>query len=185
MDNNIQALGFTKEEVRYILSKFGFVADGKAKPDHTVSTLSGGWRIQLALVRAMLQKAEILLLGDPANHLDGSNVAWVKNYINSLTEVTAMIISHDSDLLNDCCINMLQIENLKLNTFKGNLDEFVKIHPSASAYFTFSESKLKFSFPQPGPIEGFKSKGKALMKMGHYAYTYLVNDTPTLFDISV
>jgi len=185
VDEKIQALGCTKEEVREILSKVGFVADGKAKPDHAVSTLSGGWRMKLALARAMLQKADILLLDEPTNHLDVINVAWVKNYINSLTEVTAMIVSHDSGLLNDCCTNMLQIENLKLNSFKGNLDEFVKLHPSARAYFTFSESKLKFSFPQPGPIEGVKSKGKALMKMGHCTYTYPVNDTPTLFDISV
>merc|ERR1712106_387943 len=80
---------------------------------------------------------------------------------------------------------MGQIENLKLHTFKGNLDEFVKIKPSARAYFSFSESKLKFSFPQPGNIEGVRSKGKALMKMSKCTFTYPVNDTPTLFDISV
>merc|ERR1712127_755913 len=104
---------------------------------------------------------------------------------NSLTNVTAIIVSHDSGLLNDCCTHILQIENLKLHTFKGNLDEFVKIKPSARAYFSFTESKLKFRFPQPGPIEGVKSKGKALMKMTQCTYTYPVNDTPTLFDISV
>jgi len=130
-------------------------------------------------------KRLILLLDEPTNHLDVINVAWVKNYINSLTDVTAMIVSHDSGLLNDCCTHILQIENLKLNMFKGNLDEFVKIKPAARAYFTFKASKLKFSFPQPGPIEGVKSKGKALMKMGHCTYTYPVNDSPTLFDISV
>merc|ERR1711957_32529 len=185
VDEKIQALGCTKEEVREILSKVGFVADGKAKPDHAVSTLSGGWRMKLALARAMLQKADILLLDEPTNHLDVINVAWVKNYINSLVGVTAMIVSHDSGLLNDCCTHILQIENLKLNMFKGNLDEFVKIRPAARAYFSFKASKLKFSFPQPGPIEGVKSKGKALMKVGHCTYTYPVNDSPTLFDISV
>merc|ERR1712231_17427 len=80
---------------------------------------------------------------------------------------------------------MGQIENLKLHTYKGNLDEFVKIKPSARAYFSFTESKLKFRFPQPGPIEGVKSKGKALMKMSKCTFTYPVNETPTLFDISV
>jgi len=94
-------------------------------------------------------------------------------------------VSHDSGLLNDCCTNILQIENLKLHQFKGNLDEFVKIKPQARAYFSFTESKLKFSFPQPGPIEGVKSKGKALMKMSKCTFTYPVNKTPTLFDISV
>jgi len=185
VDEKIQAIGCTKEEVKDILATVGFLPDGKAKPDHAVSTLSGGWRMKLALARAMLQKADILLLDEPTNHLDVINVAWVKNYINSLTDVTSMIVSHDSGLLNDCCSYMLQIENLKLNSFKGNLDEFVKVRPSARAYFTFAASKLKFSFPQPGPIEGVKSKGKALMKMGHCTYTYPVNDSPTLFDISV
>merc|ERR1712100_620860 len=168
-----------------ILAKVGFTPEGKAKPFHAVSTLSGGWRMKLALARAMLQKADILLLDEPTNHLDVINVAWVKNYLNSLTDVTSIIVSHDSGLLNDCCTNILQIENLKLHAFKGNLDEFVKIKPQARAYFSFTASKLKFDFPQPGPIEGVKSKGKALMKMSKCTFTYPVNDKPTLFDISV
>merc|ERR1712176_75952 len=81
--------------------------------------------------------------------------------------------------------NILQIENLKLHQYKGNLDEFVKIKPSARSYFSFTESKMKFKFPQPGPIEGVRSKGKALMKMSNCTFTYPVNQTPTLFDISV
>merc|ERR1711862_600099 len=109
----------------------------------------------------------------------------VKNYLNSITDVTAIIVSHDVGLLNDCCTEIIQIENLELNQFRGNLDEFVKTHPAARAYFSFTESKLKFKFPQPGPIEGVKSKGKALMKMNKCTFTYPVNETPTLFDISV
>jgi len=185
VDPKIQALNIDKEEIRAVLATVGFTPDGKAKPDHAVSTLSGGWRMKLALARAMLQKADILLLDEPTNHLDVINVAWVKNYLNSLTDVTSIIVSHDSGLLNDCCTNILQIENLKLHTFKGNLDEFVKIKPSARSYFSFTESKQKFRFPQPGPIEGVKSKGKALMKMAGCTFTYPGNDKPTLFDITV
>lgn len=184
-DPKIQQIGCTKEEVVEILKTVGFKSDGKAKPFHAVSTLSGGWRMKLALARAMLQKADILLLDEPTNHLDVINVAWVKSYLNSLVNVTSIIVSHDSGLLNDCCTHVLQIENLKLHTFKGNLDEFVKIKPQARAYFSFKESKLKFNFPQPGNIDGVKSKGKALMKMSKCTYTYPVNDEPTLFDISV
>lgn len=185
IDEKIQAMNIEKEEVRRVLATVGFTEDGKAKPDNAVSTLSGGWRMKLALARAMLQKADILLLDEPTNHLDVINVAWVKNYLNSLKDVTAIIVSHDSGLLNDCCTNILQIENLKLHAFKGNLDEFVKLKPEARAYFSISESKMKFKFPQPGPIEGVKSKGKALMKMSGCTFTYPVNDKPTLFDISV
>merc|ERR1719410_3312381 len=141
--------------------------------------------MKLALARAMLQKADILLMDEPTNHLDVINVAWVKKYLNSLTDVTAIIVSHDSGLLNDCCTNILQIENLKLEAFKGNLDELVKIKPSLRSYFVMTESKLKFKFPQPGPIEGVKSKGKALMKMNDCTFTYPGNEKPTLFNISV
>jgi len=184
-DEKIKALNIPRDEVERVLGTVGFTPDGKAKPNHAVSTLSGGWRMKLALARAMLQKADILLLDEPTNHLDVINVAWVKNYLNSLKDVTSIIVSHDSGLLNDCCTNMLQIENLKLHSFKGNLDEFVKFKPSARAYFTLKGSKLKFKFPQPGPIEGVKSKGKALMKMSGCTFTYPGNDKPTLFDISV
>ena len=62
VDPKIQAMGIPKEEVRSVLASVGFTEDGKAKPDHAVSTLSGGWRMKLALARAMLQKADILLL---------------------------------------------------------------------------------------------------------------------------
>mmetsp|Transcript_26798 Transcript_26798/g.40540 ORF Transcript_26798/g.40540 Transcript_26798/m.40540 type:complete len:1041 (-) Transcript_26798:59-3181(-) len=185
-DESIQAMNIPKEDVRKILASVGFTEDGKAKPDHAVSTLSGGWRMKLALARAMLQKADILLLDEPTNHLDVINVAWVKNYLNSLKDVTAIIVSHDSGLLNDCCSNILSIENLKLRSFKGNLDEFAKVNPDIRAFFTLkSDSGKKFKFPQPGPIEGVKSKGKALMKMSGCDFTYPGNEKPTLYDINV
>eukprot|EP00549_Striatella_unipunctata_P000256 CAMPEP_0118684600 /NCGR_PEP_ID=MMETSP0800-20121206/6744_1 /TAXON_ID=210618 ORGANISM="Striatella unipunctata, Strain CCMP2910" /NCGR_SAMPLE_ID=MMETSP0800 /ASSEMBLY_ACC=CAM_ASM_000638 /LENGTH=1039 /DNA_ID=CAMNT_0006581345 /DNA_START=62 /DNA_END=3181 /DNA_ORIENTATION=+ len=185
VDPKIQALNIEKEEVIRVLATVGFTEDGKAQPFHAVSTLSGGWRMKLALARAMLQNADILLLDEPTNHLDVINVAWVKTYLNSLTNVTSIIVSHDSGLLNDCCTHIIQIENLKLNFFKGNLDEFVKIRPSARSYFSLKESKLKFKFPQPGPIEGVKSKGKALMKISNITFTYPKNTKPTLFNVSV
>lgn len=184
-DPKIQAMKISKDEVRKVLSSVGFTEDGKAKPDHAVSTLSGGWRMKLALARAMLQKADILLLDEPTNHLDVINVAWVKTYLNSLTNVTSIIVSHDSGLLNDCCTHILSFDNLKLNNFVGNLDEYVKQHPAARSYFTLTASKMKFKFPQPGPIEGVKSRGKALMKMANCTFTYPSNDKPTLYDITV
>jgi elongation factor 3 len=186
IDPKIQAMGIDRDQVRKTLATVGFNEDGKAKPDHAVSTLSGGWRMKLALARAMLQNADILLMDEPTNHLDVINVAWVKAYLNSLINVTSIIVSHDSGLLNDCCTNILSFDNLKLNSFKGNLDEYVKAHPAARAYFSLQSTKEnRFKFPQPGPIEGVKSKGKALMKMANCTFTYPVNQKPTLFDITV
>lgn len=177
--------GVDRNEVLAVMATVGFTEDGKAKPFHAVSTLSGGWRMKLALARAMLQRADILLLDEPTNHLDVINVAWVKSYINSLTNVTAIMVSHDSGFLNDCCTHILQIDRLKLHTFKGNLNTFIESNPEARAYFSIKESKLKFRFPQPGPIEGVKSRSKALMKMAHCNFTYPGNTSPTLHDITI
>merc|ERR1740124_2088622 len=60
-DPKVQAMNIPEEDVRKVMETVGFRSDGKAKPDHAVSTLSGGWRMKLALARAMLQRADILL----------------------------------------------------------------------------------------------------------------------------
>ena len=49
--------GLDKDEVLKVMATVGFSEDGKAKPHHPVSTLSGGWRMKLAMARAMLQKS--------------------------------------------------------------------------------------------------------------------------------
>ncbi len=177
--------GIPRDEVLRVMATVGFTDDGKAKPLNGVSTLSGGWRMKLALARAMLQRADILLLDEPTNHLDVINVAWVKAYINSLKDVTAIMVSHDSSFLNDCCTDILQIERLKLKTFRGNLEKFIEQNPDIRSMFVLKEAKLKFKFPNPGPIEGIKSRSKALMKMAHCDFTYPGNTIPTLFDISI
>jgi len=72
-----------------ILVHVGFAAEtgGGTAVDDGVSTLSGGWR-NLALARAMLQKADILLMDEPTNHLDVMNVRWTLDYLKSLVDVT-------------------------------------------------------------------------------------------------
>ena len=63
VDYMMQGLaGCNREEVLAVMAYVGFTEDGKAKPFHPVNTLSGGWRMKLALVRAMLQYADVLLL---------------------------------------------------------------------------------------------------------------------------
>merc|ERR1719460_3152263 len=111
IDESIKAMNIETSKIREVLGTVGFTDDGKAKPDHAVSTLSGGWRMKLALARAMLQNADILLLDEPTNHLDVINVAWVKSYINSLANVTCIMVSHDPGLLTDVCTHILSIRD--------------------------------------------------------------------------
>eukprot|EP00734_Pompholyxophrys_sp_LG126_P000700 Pompholyxophrys_sp_v1_NODE_419_length_581_cov_158.538023.p1 type:complete len:158 gc:universal NODE_419_length_581_cov_158.538023:88-561(+) len=145
----------------------------------SVSTLSGGWRMKLALSRAMLQKADVLLLDEPTNHLDVINVAWVQNYLNSLSTTTSIIVSHDANLLDKCCTDILRIQDLKLTSHRGNLSAFVAKHPETMSFFELKSTKFKFTFPNPGFLHGVKSKGKALIKMDGCTYTYPGNTKPT------
>ena len=55
--------------------------------------------MKLELARAMLMKADILLLDEPTNHLDVANVKWLEDYLVSHTEITSLIVSHDSGFL--------------------------------------------------------------------------------------
>lgn len=181
-DERIVRDGISREAVREALRTNHFT---EKMLDDGVMTLSGGWRMKLALARAMLLKADILLLDEPTNHLDVMNVKWVKDYLISLETVTSIIVSHDSGLLDDVCSHILQFDNLKLHNHVGNLSEFVKKVPEAKSYFELKSSKMKFTFPQPGPLEGVKSKGKALMKMEGVSYRYPCNNHFTITGITV
>ena len=186
---NIKELGATETMVRDVLKQVGFT-EGKSAGaggdcDDPISSLSGGWRMKLALARAMLQKADILLMDEPTNHLDVKNVKWVMGYINSLKDTTVIMVSHDSGLLDNCCNYILQIDKLKLKLHKGNLSQFVENHPEAKSYFEFKASKFKFTFPQPCFLDGVKSRGKFLLKMDNVSFTYPGNSVPTIKNITV
>ena len=183
----IKKIKINADDVRSILKKVGFTEGNSSGGDcdANISSLSGGWRMKLALARAMLQKADIILMDEPTNHLDVKNVKWVKNYINSLNNTTVIMVSHDSGLLDDCCDYIIHINELKLNLHKGNLTNFVKQYPEANSYFEFKSVKFKFRFPQPCFLEGIKSKGKALLKMDNVSFTYPGNATPTIKNISI
>lgn len=184
-DDNIKKYGITAEQVEAQLNAVGFHDKSAAKPNDAVSTLSGGWRMKLALARAMLQKADILLLDEPTNHLDVMNVKWVQDYLMGLKNVTSIFTSHDSKTLERVATHILHVQDLKLSVHKGNLTDFVKEYPPAKSYFELKATKFTMNFPQPGYIEGVKSKGKALMKMENCSWTYPKNTIPTVEGITV
>ena len=173
----LKDFGITPEMAREKLLSVGFdVDDSKMAPaslTKQVGRLSGGWRMKLALVRAMLMQADILLLDEPTNHLDPGNVKWVIDYLTSLTNVTSIIVSHDIKVLDLVCTHVLQIADLKLRQFKGNLTEVAQKHvPELMSYFQLKASKFTMRFPQPGNLEGITSKGKHIMKMTNITFTY-------------
>lgn len=181
-DEAIRACNIPRETITNVLTSVGFT---KLMIEGAVSYLSGGWRMKLALARAMLQNADILLLDEPTNHLDVVNVKWVEDYLNNLKDVTSIIVSHDKGLLNNVCTHIIQIENLKLKLHKGNLSEFVEKVPKAKTYFEMKQTKLRFKFPKPGVLDGITSKGKAIIKMDNVTFTYPSANRPQVAGITI
>jgi elongation factor 3 len=172
-DPLLKDCGVSMEDMAKTLESVGFVEGAPATTTQKVGTLSGGWRMKLALSRAMLLKADILLLDEPTNHLDTYNVKWVESYLLGLKGVTCIMVSHDSGLLTRVCTNIIEIHQMKLKYFKGSLDAFVTANPDAKCYFELpEEGKIDFTFPQPGNLPGINSKGRAILKMTNISFTY-------------
>jgi elongation factor 3 len=178
--------GVTIEQMEARLLSVGFKEGAPATTKQKVGTLSGGWRMKLALSRAMLLKADILLLDEPTNHLDTYNVKWVEAYLLGLSDVTSIMVSHDSGLLTRVCTKMVEIHDLKLRYHHGNLESLVAARPEAKHYFELAkEGKFDFNFPCPGPLPGVKSKGKAILRMDNIKFTYPGVKKAQLVNVSV
>merc|ERR1719327_1612871 len=113
----------TKDDIAAMMSSVGFKDELMWGP---VGALSGGWRMRLALSRAMLKEPELLLLDEPTNHVDVHGVAWLTKYVQELSDkqISSMIVSQDT---------VHYEKNRKLKVYKGNLSEFVKLVPEAAA----------------------------------------------------
>ena len=110
-----------RERISEVLSEVGFTAGPGGRQEEKVGSLSGGWKMKLALARAMLMSADVLLLDEPTNHLDVSNVKWLEEYLKSHTEITSLIVSHDSGFLDNVCTDIYHYEGKKLVCYPGNL----------------------------------------------------------------
>lgn len=173
--------GASKDEISKALESVGFNEERRAQ---NVGSLSGGWKMKLELARAMLLKADILLLDEPTNHLDVSNVKWLEEYLLEHTDITSLIVSHDSGFLDAVCTDIIHYENKKLVYYKGNLSDFVSIKPEAKAYYTLTDSNVKMHFPSPGLLAGVKSNTRSVARMSNVTFTYPGAAKPSLSNVS-
>ena len=121
-----QIIGFNKEaeisKIKSILYGLGFTHESM---EQSSSIFSGGWRMRISLARALYIEPDLLLLDEPTNHLDLEAIIWLSNYMESWKGV-AIIVSHNIGFLNETCSQIMNIENLKLVTYRGNYTMFKK-----------------------------------------------------------
>ncbi|KAF9351376.1 hypothetical protein BGX34_000634 [Mortierella sp. NVP85] len=180
--SDVKLANTPRQDIVNALLSVGFT---ETMQKNKVASLSGGWKMKLELARAMLMNADILLLDEPTNHLDVANIKWLEEYLVGQTNVTSIIVSHDSGFLDNVCTNILHYERKKLKMYKGNLSEFVKVKPEAKSYYTLAATSVKFEFPKPSFLVGVKSNTKAIMKMNNCTYTYPGVAKPSMHNVSV
>ena len=110
---------------------------------------------------------------------------WLTNYLQNAHDVTCLIVTHDTQFLDDVCTDIIHYESKKLVYYHGNLTNFVRIHPEAKYYYELSTSTLSFTFPTPERLDGINSATKSIMKMENITYTYPGKSEPQLTNVSV
>lgn len=105
-----------------LLVGLGFEADQHQRP---VSEFSGGWRMRIALARALMAPSDLLLLDEPTNHLDLDAVVWLEDWLKSYLG-TLMVISHDREFLDNVAEHIVHIANGGAKLYAGNYQQFVR-----------------------------------------------------------
>ena len=111
----------TEGEARSLLAKFE-IDDVEAK----VGTLSGGQKKRAALVRTLLDDAEILILDEPTNHLDTAMSEWLEDYLKKMKQAL-FIITHDRYFLDQVTNRIVELTHGKLYSYVGGYMKYLEL----------------------------------------------------------
>ncbi|XP_023343664.1 ATP-binding cassette sub-family F member 3 [Eurytemora carolleeae] len=118
----LEAIDAAKAPARaaVILDGLGFIGDMQ---ERATKTFSGGWRMRLALARALFSKPDLLLLDEPTNMLDMQAIIWLERYLQTWKS-TILVVSHDRSFLDEVPTDILHLHSQKIDTYKGNYSDF-------------------------------------------------------------
>jgi len=104
-----------------LLAGLGFTPE---QWDQPVAAFSGGWRMRIALARALMAPSDLLLLDEPTNHLDLDAMLWLERWISAYPG-TVLLISHDTEFLDGVAKSIVHIEHGKLSSYRGDYSAFL------------------------------------------------------------
>merc|ERR1712227_279414 len=181
-----------EDTVKELMKSIGFGYPGgpdrAANLENPVTSYSGGWKMKMQLCAAQLMNADVLMLDEPTGHLDVDNIKWLEDWLESFPG-SIICTSHFSPFLDKMCTHIIDFQDRKLKTFKGDkgscLTKFVEKYPEKKAYFELSNETMRFTFPEPGAMEGVKSRSKVVLRMPDVTFQYPTKDKPTIFDVNL
>jgi ATP-binding cassette subfamily F protein 3 len=106
-------------KIKTVLNGMGF----SAFYDRVIDNMSGGEKTRLKLARLLLEGPDILILDEPTNHLDITTMFWLEDYLSTF-KGAVFVVSHDRYFLDRIVTRILEVENKRLTSFKGNYSKY-------------------------------------------------------------
>jgi ATP-binding cassette subfamily F protein 3 len=112
---------YPEHEAKRILSGLGFTEGDYQRP---LLSLSGGYRMRVALGHLLLAAPDVLMLDEPTNHLDADTQAWFEQFLLR-SHATVLLVSHDTAFLNRIVTHIWEIHRQTIRTYTGTYERYV------------------------------------------------------------
>jgi ATP-binding cassette subfamily F protein uup len=128
--------GWTAEvEAKTILTRLGVDLF-----DTRIGTLSGGQRKRVALARALIDPADLLVLDEPTNHIDADTIAWLEEFLAGLPGALLMV-THDRYFLDRVVNRIIELDRRELVSFPGNYSRYLELSAERKERLAAAEQK--------------------------------------------
>jgi ATP-binding cassette subfamily F protein uup len=122
-------------DAKAILTRLG-IRDFEARIGH----LSGGQRKRVALARALIDRADVLILDEPTNHIDAETVAWLETYLAD-TPGALVMVTHDRYFLDRVVTRIVELDRRRLVSYPGNYSHYLRLHAERQTQLAEAEQK--------------------------------------------
>ncbi len=113
--------GYSYEsEITGVLKGLGF---NEADFNQPVQSLSGGEKTRVALAMMLLKNPDLVILDEPANHLDMNSIQWLEGYLANY-KGAVLVVAHDRYFLDKIATKIIELRQTKCSVFQGNYTEY-------------------------------------------------------------
>ncbi len=131
-----RAGGWTAEaNAKAVLTKLGITNFGAL-----VGTLSGGQRKRVALARALIDRADLLVLDEPTNHIDADTIAWLEEYL-ATTPGALLMVTHDRYFLDRVVNRIVELDRRQLVSYASNYSHYLELREERHQRLADAEAK--------------------------------------------
>lgn len=130
LQDQMEAMGgYTyRRDMETMFQKFGFDLKDITRP---IGTFSGGQQTNVAFIKLLLSRPDIMLLDEPTNHLDLPTIEWLEGYLKNYNKAV-VIVSHDRMFLDRIIDVTYEIEYHRIKRYPGNYTTFMKLKEEAA-----------------------------------------------------